>query len=45
MKKIDIEKLAGNQPADYDAEPQIPYEDIELLAEKINEVIDLLNGK
>lgn len=42
MEKIDITKLEGNQPAG-DGEPQVPYEDIQMIAEKVNEIIEVVN--
>ena len=42
MEKIDISKLSGNQVFDYDEEEPKYYEDIEILANKINEIIDFL---
>lgn len=43
IEKIDLTKLEGNQPPNYD--DPVPYCDIEKLAEKINEIIDYLNGQ
>lgn len=43
MKKIDLNRLEGRQIAT-DNEPQIPYADIEMIALKINEIIDMLDG-
>jgi len=45
MEKIDISKLEINQPANYDSEPEIPYKDIQLIVEKINEIIESLPTK
>jgi hypothetical protein len=42
MEKIDIEKLEINQPADYENET-IPYKDIQIIAEKVNEIVDFFN--
>lgn len=42
MEKINITKLQGNQPC-RSGEEQIPYKDVEMLAEKVNEIIDHLN--
>lgn len=42
METIDIEKLDMNQPADYESE-NIPYKDIILIAEKVNEIVDFIN--
>lgn len=41
IEKINISKLQGNQPAT-DEERDIPYEDVEKIALKINEIIDFL---
>jgi len=43
MEKIHLEKLEINQPADYESE-NIPYGDIQLLAEKINEIIAFITN-
>lgn len=43
MKKIDLNKLEGRQIAT-DNEPEIPYADIEMIALKVNEIIDMLDG-
>ena len=40
MEKIDISKLEGNQPTKDEECMDIPYSDIRLLAEKINELIE-----
>ena len=40
--KIDINKLQGNRPCDTDAEQEIPYYDIELIARKVNSLLDYL---
>lgn len=42
MEKIDVSRLAGNESANYGSEAQIPYGDIKILADKINEIIDVL---
>lgn len=40
MEKIDITKLQGNQVG----EDSIPYNDIEVIAEKVNEIINYINS-
>ena len=42
MEKIDIEKLQGNLPFGCLGE-LTPYEDIEIIAQKVNEIIDFLD--
>ena len=43
IEEINIKELDGNTPASYGNEEVVPYDDIQMLAEKINEIIRIIN--
>lgn len=43
IEKLDTTKLEGNKSASYEEVVKIPYDDIQVLADKINEIIEHLN--